>query len=110
VIHEVSERQILFADGIFNVIVPSLVLHNIHGRAERDAAVREIVRVLKSGGRVALLDVTHTNVYTQMPIDSGIANARRSRPQLLFFMPARIVAGRKPARAALTLCAARPGA
>ena len=105
-IHEVSERQILFADGTFDVIVSSLVLHNIHGRAERDAAVR----VLKSGGRVALLDVTHTKVYTQMLIDSGIANARRSRPQLLFFMPARIVAGRNPARAALTLCAARPGA
>ncbi|MEO7908901.1 MAG: class I SAM-dependent methyltransferase [Roseiflexaceae bacterium] len=95
-IKDADVRQIPFADGTFDVIVSSLVLHNIHGRAERDAAVREIVRVLKPGGGVALLNVAHTNVYAQILIDSGIANMRRSRPQLLFFAPARIVTGWKP--------------
>jgi len=95
-IKDADARQIPFADGAFDVIVSSLVLHNIHGRAERDTAVREIVRVLKPGGRVALLDVAHTNAYMQVLIDSGLADVRRSRPLLLFFAPARIVTGRKP--------------
>lgn len=81
---------------LWSSIVSSLVLHNIHGRAERDTAVREIVRVLKPGGRVALLDAAHTKAYAQVLIDSGMADVRRSRPQLLFFAPARIVTGQKP--------------
>ncbi len=95
-IKDADARQIPFTDGTFDVIVSSLVLHNIHGRAERDTAVREIVRVLKPGGRVALLDVAHTGAYAQVLINSGMADVRRSRPQLLFFAPARIVSGQKP--------------
>ena len=95
-IKDADARQIPFADSAFDVIVSSLVLHNIPGRAERDTAVREIARVLKPGGRVALLDVAHTKAYTQVLIDSGMEDVRRSRPQLLFFAPARIVTGRKP--------------
>jgi cyclopropane fatty-acyl-phospholipid synthase-like methyltransferase len=95
-IKDADARQISFADGTFDVIVSSLVLHNIHGRAERDTAVREIVRVLKPGGRVALLDIAHTKAYAQVLVDSGLADVRRSRPQLLFFAPARIVTGQKP--------------
>src|SRR3954466_7668625 len=60
-VHNADARQLPFPDNTFNVIVSSLVLHNIHGRIERAKAVREIARVLKPGGRVALLDVAHTD-------------------------------------------------
>lgn len=95
-VKDADARQLPFADGTFDVIVSSLVLHNIHGRAERAKAVREIARVLKPGGRVALLDVAHTGEYVQVLRESGLRDVQRSKPRFLFFAPARIVAGKKP--------------
>jgi arsenite methyltransferase len=66
-----------FADASFDVVVSSLVLHNIVGREERRQAVREIARVLKPGGRVALLDLRHTRDYVQVLGQCGLADARR---------------------------------
>jgi ubiquinone/menaquinone biosynthesis C-methylase UbiE len=43
-------RQLPFEDGTFDVVVSSLVLHNIHDTTERKKAIQEIVRVLKGGG------------------------------------------------------------
>jgi SAM-dependent methyltransferase len=54
-------RQLPFEDGTFDVVVSSLVLHNIHDGSGRKKAIQEIVRVLKGGGHVAILDVWYTN-------------------------------------------------
>ena len=43
-------RQLPFKDGTFDVVVSSLVLHNIRDASERKKAVQEIARVLKGGG------------------------------------------------------------
>ena len=96
-VREADARQLPFADGSFDVIVSSLVLHNIHGRAEREKALHEIARVLKPGGCVALLDVAHTREYAQVLQVQGLRDVRHSRPRFLFFAPARIVTGQKPA-------------
>jgi arsenite methyltransferase len=49
-------RQLPFDEQTFDVVVSSMALHNIPGAVGRAAAVGEIVRVLKPGGRVAILD------------------------------------------------------
>src|SRR5579875_3544138 len=59
-------RRLPFADASFDVVLSSLVLHNIAGQACRRQAVREIARVLKPGGCVALLDVRHTCDYVRV--------------------------------------------
>ena len=89
-------RQLPFEDGTFDVVVSSLVLHNIHDTTERKKAVQEIVRVLKGGGRVAILDIWHTNKYEQELRNSGIQEVSRSGLHLPLG-PVRVVSGRKPA-------------
>jgi ubiquinone/menaquinone biosynthesis C-methylase UbiE len=95
-VRDADARQLPFADGSFDVIVSSLVLHNIHGRAEREKALHEIARVLKPGGQIALLDVAHTSQYAQVLQACGLGNVRISHPRWLFFAPARTVMGQKP--------------
>jgi ubiquinone/menaquinone biosynthesis C-methylase UbiE len=101
-------RRLPFADGTFDVIVTKEVLHNIYNAAERDTAVREIARVLRPGGRLALTDIRHTGRYAQVLRECGLEDLRRSAesvPALLigaitfgFAYPA-LVTARKPAPA-----------
>jgi arsenite methyltransferase len=71
-------QQLPFADASFDVVLSSLVLHNIPSREGRQQAVREIARVLKSGGRIALLDLRHTRDYVEVLRECGLADARRA--------------------------------
>jgi len=52
-------RRIPFDDGAFDVVVSSLALHNIYDRGEREQALREIARVTKPGGHIAIIDIRH---------------------------------------------------
>jgi ubiquinone/menaquinone biosynthesis C-methylase UbiE len=70
-------RQMPFADSTFDVIVSRAVLHNIYNSAERQQAVREIARVLKPGGRVALLDIRHTKEYAKVLQECGLTEVRQ---------------------------------
>lgn len=78
-------RQLPYPDAIFDVIISSLAIHNLPGKADREKAVREIVRVLKPGGRLALLDFRHTSHYVRTLRASGLGNAKRSWPIFAMF-------------------------
>jgi len=53
-------RKLPFSDASFDVIVSSGALHHIsRDRTEHEQAINEILRVLKPGGRIALMDITH---------------------------------------------------
>jgi ubiquinone/menaquinone biosynthesis C-methylase UbiE len=70
-------RRLPFADATFDVVVSNLVLHNIPGKEDRRRALREVARVLKPGGRVALLDLRHTGDYVRVLRECGLADACR---------------------------------
>jgi len=89
-------RWLPFSDGTFDVVVSSLVVHNIHDSNERKKAVCEMVRVLKEDGRVAILDALHTGEYANVLRESGMTDVERTEPRFLFFSPSRMVWGRKP--------------
>jgi len=55
--------QIPFADNSFDYIVSNLCLHNIPDKKNRNAACREIMRVLKPGGTALISDFMYTNEY-----------------------------------------------
>ena len=65
-------RNLPFDDASFNVVLSSMALHNIYDAGERQAAVREIARVLESGGRLLILDVRHINQYAATLCDAGV--------------------------------------
>jgi SAM-dependent methyltransferase len=57
-LQNVDARHMPFENQSFDVIVSSLALHHIgHGAADREQALREMVRVLKPGGTIALVDI-----------------------------------------------------
>jgi arsenite methyltransferase len=89
-------RQLPFADGSFDVVLSSWALHNIYDTAERLRAVREISRVLKRGGQVAILDISHTWEYAKFLEECGLADVKRSGPRFLFVIPTHAVTARKP--------------
>lgn len=90
-------RQLPFEDSTFDVVVSSLVFHNIHDASEREKAIQEIVRVLKGGGHVAILDVWYTNKYEQELRKSGMQEVSRSGLHFsMGVVPMRLVSGSKP--------------
>ena len=90
-------RHLPYADASFDAIVSSLAIHNLPTETEREQAVREIARVLRPGGQLALLDFRHTARYAQVLREAGLA-VRRSRPEFRMFPWVWIVRGRKPTR------------
>ncbi len=56
-------RALPFKDASFDLIVSSWALHNIRELGGREAALAEIVRVLKPGGLVAIMDIEKFGEY-----------------------------------------------
>jgi arsenite methyltransferase len=65
-------RKLDFPDESFDVVVSSSALHNIHEKGERNQAIREIIRVLKHGGQVAIYDIWFISEYQQIFLESGM--------------------------------------
>lgn len=56
-------RDMPFYDARFDIVISSWALHTISGAQEREKALLEIMRVLKPGGTVALLDIVRSQEY-----------------------------------------------
>src|SRR5262245_60299169 len=74
-------RRLPFPDAAFDVVLSSWALRSIYAAPEQHQAVREIARVLKSGGRVALFDIRHTREYVEVLQACGLSNVQRSGPR-----------------------------
>ena len=96
-VRDADARELPFPDATFDAVVSSLVIHNIPGREQRARAIREIARVLKPGGRVAIIDLARTSEYASTLTQAGLVDVRRSRPGLLFVPTARKVTARRAA-------------
>ena len=88
-------RNLPFADASVDVVVANLAIHNISSRDGRREAISEIVRVLKFGGQVALMDFKHVGQYCEDLKKNRIADASASGPIFWIFPPVRIARGHK---------------
>jgi SAM-dependent methyltransferase len=89
-------RQLPLPDDSVNAVVASLSIHNIPDKEGRAAAVREIARVLKPGGRAALLDFQCTSEYLGTFISLGWKDVQISGMSFWMFPPVRVVNAKKP--------------
>lgn len=87
-------RRLPYPDASFDAVVSSLAIHNLPTETDREQAVREIARVLRPGGQLALLDFRHTAHYAETLRAAGLA-VQRSWPLFLMFPWVWIVRGRK---------------
>jgi SAM-dependent methyltransferase len=84
-----------FEDNTFDVVLSSLAIHNISGRAGRAKAISEAVRVLRPGGRLRIVDVRATGQYRAQLAKLGIDGVAREGLGW-WFWPARLVTATKP--------------
>jgi ubiquinone/menaquinone biosynthesis C-methylase UbiE len=84
-----------FGDSSFDVVLSSLAIHNISGRAGREKAIGEAVRVLRPGGRLVIADIRATRQHPVRLAKLGMNDVAR---RLLGwqYWPTRLVTATKP--------------
>jgi len=66
-----------FDDNSVDVVVSSLVIHNITNSAGRRQAIKEAARVLRAGGRLAIVDLGFTRQYVKQLHELGLQDVLR---------------------------------
>lgn len=89
-------RKLPFADSSFDVILSSFVIHNLSKASDREQVIREIARVLRPGGQLAITDIRHTSQYEKTLRSLGWMEVERWSPNFLFVTPTRVLRARKP--------------
>lgn len=69
-------RSLPCRDESFDVVVSHWAVHNLPEPADRAAAVREMVRVLRPGGWLLVADIARHREYARLLTDAGLAGAR----------------------------------
>ena len=83
-----------FPDASFDAIISMTVIHNIPSQDGRDQALRELARVLKPGGRMAIFDIQHPFRYTTVLKQVGL-EVKSLGFSFLWFQPCRSILARK---------------
>lgn len=87
-------RKLPYPDASFDVVVSSFAIHNIYDAGGREAAIGEVVRVLKPGGWFGVMDIRHGNAYARHLRARGMMIERRWWN--LLFVLTRVIVARKP--------------
>jgi SAM-dependent methyltransferase len=94
-VHEADMRKLPFADASFDAVVASMSVHNIYSIEGRREAILEVVRVLKPGGKVALMDIRHVREYATGLLGAGMNDVKVSGLSFWIFPPVRTVTAHK---------------
>jgi arsenite methyltransferase len=78
-LHTGDMTALAFEDDSFDVVVSSLAIHNITGRAGREKAIYEAVRVLRPGGRLIIADIRATRQHQAQLAKIGMNDVAHSR-------------------------------
>ncbi len=89
-------RKLPFDDDAFDVIVSSFAIHNLKRAQDRVQVMREIARVLRPGGQLAIADIRHTGQYERTLRALGWTKVARWFPNFLFVTPTRVLRANKP--------------
>ena len=89
--------KLTYGDKSYDVVVSSLMLHGILEADARAYALKEMVRVLKPGGQVAIFDVSKAGEYAAVLREAGADPVDDSHSAWLGLSPGRFVIARKKA-------------
>ena len=102
-LHTADMTALPLEDDSFDLVVSSLAIHNISGRAGREKALGEAVRVLRPGGRLLIADIWATRQYGARLVALGMSDVARRGLGWRFWWggpwaPTRLVTATKPER------------
>jgi arsenite methyltransferase len=89
-------RELPIPDASFDIIVSSLAIHTISDAAGRESAIREMARVLKPGGQLALADLRYTQQYEQILRSLGWEQMQCLSTSFMFGARTRVLRATKP--------------
>ncbi|MBO0802236.1 MAG: class I SAM-dependent methyltransferase [Nocardiopsaceae bacterium] len=75
-LHTADMRDLPFSDGSIDVVVSSLAIHNLRSDAERDAALDEVIRVLRPGGSLMIADIRYVRRYARHLSQAGLTGVQ----------------------------------
>lgn len=84
------------ANSSVDVIFSALSMHRLIKRKDRLVAFKELIRVLKEGGRVGILDAGNGGEYSKVLRDAGMSDISVRRLRFSSFPPFHVVIARKP--------------
>lgn len=90
-------QELPFPDSSFDAVIASLAIHNVPKREGRRKTIREIARVLKPGGQVAIADIKSVGLYADELRRAGMESVKISMPSFWTWPPSRTVTARKSA-------------
>jgi ubiquinone/menaquinone biosynthesis C-methylase UbiE len=76
-LHTADMTALPFEDDSFDMVLSSLAIHNIRGRAGREKAISEAVRVLCPGGRLLIADIRGTRQHQAQLVKIGMNDVAR---------------------------------
>ena len=88
-------RALPFPDASFDAVVSSLAIHNVATAEGRRTAIGEIARVLRPGGRIAIMDIAHIGEHAAALRAAGMSDVRTTWPSPWVFPPTRAVTARR---------------
>ncbi len=77
-------RNIPFGNNIFDLVLSSFAIHNISKHVERQMAFKEIVRVMKPGAKLCIVDFKNENEYRDILIQLEVVITHIFTTRLLF--------------------------
>lgn len=89
-------RELPFPDATFDVVLSGWAIHNIAVGTGREKAIQEMVRVLKPGGWIGLLDIEATKEFVVALHKAGLGGIQRSGPNFCFISPTHRLIAQKP--------------
>ena len=76
-------RQLPFPDSAFDIILSHWAVHNLPDKQDRRMALREMVRTLKPGGQVLVVDIANHAEYLNELSAIGLSNLKMIGPNFV---------------------------
>lgn len=90
-----SLPKLPYPDAHFDAVVSSRALNSLEKVEEREQAVREMARVLKPGGRIAIHEIVDVDDYARMLAGQKLPDVAIARVNLPLGLGGRVVTARK---------------